>query len=244
MDNGGDLVVGTQLGKRKRALLEEDEETEVADLCTESQDNHEVCSRCGGTHRFAYHRSFQVQLSYFGCGGSSGTNVHRSSGGQGRATINLCCLHPSMSQPNTTTNNCNNMEKRKLIWRKRLGGEEDGVGLFEDQIEFNSYRDNAFEDEVEDTNEDLFDKLVDDDDDGYKVTPLSSETTKLVDGNDSDDAKAFANLGINDVSTKVEDLGKVGVEIPKPKSIIQISGNDSVDSEDSYKFENPKITFC
>ncbi|CAI9274231.1 unnamed protein product [Lactuca saligna] len=64
--------------------------------------------------------------------------------------------------------------------------------------------------QVEDTDEDFFDKLVDDDDDDYKVTPLSSETTKLADGNDSDDAKAFANLGISDVGTGLEDLGKVG----------------------------------
>lgn len=65
--------------------------------------------------------------------------------------------------------------------------------------------------QVEDTDEDFFDKLVDDDDDDYKVTPLPSETTKLADGNDSDDAKAFANLGISDVGAGLEDLGKVGV---------------------------------
>ncbi|KAL4570944.1 hypothetical protein LXL04_026609 [Taraxacum kok-saghyz] len=64
--------------------------------------------------------------------------------------------------------------------------------------------------QVEDTDEDFFDKLVNDDDDDYKLGPLSSETTKIADGNDSDDAKAFANLGISDVATVLEDLGKVG----------------------------------
>ena len=34
-------------------------------------------------------RSFQVQLSYFGGGGSSGPNVHHSYGGQVRSTRNL-----------------------------------------------------------------------------------------------------------------------------------------------------------
>ncbi|KAI8032247.1 Sm-like protein LSM3A [Camellia lanceoleosa] len=48
--------------------------------------------------------------------------------------------------------------------------------------------------QVEDqTDEDFFDKLVDDDDE-YKVTPSVSHS--FVDGNDSDEAKAFANLSI------------------------------------------------
>ncbi|KAI3713300.1 hypothetical protein L1987_71875 [Smallanthus sonchifolius] len=65
--------------------------------------------------------------------------------------------------------------------------------------------------QVEDTDEDFFDKLVnDDDDDGYKVTSLS-EATNLADGEGFDDAKAFANLGISDVGAGVEDLGKVGI---------------------------------
>ncbi|KAI3813066.1 hypothetical protein L1987_17782 [Smallanthus sonchifolius] len=61
--------------------------------------------------------------------------------------------------------------------------------------------------QVEDTDEDFFDKLVNDDD--YKVTSLS-EPTNLADGLGFDEAKAFANLGISDVGG-VEDLGKVGI---------------------------------
>ncbi|KAK9079956.1 hypothetical protein SSX86_001631 [Deinandra increscens subsp. villosa] len=58
---------------------------------------------------------------------------------------------------------------------------------------------------LEDTDEDFFDKLVnDDDDDDYK--PFS----KVVD--DSDDAKAFANLSTSDVRTELEDLGEVSLE--------------------------------
>ncbi|XP_024993796.1 protein transport protein SEC16A homolog isoform X2 [Cynara cardunculus var. scolymus] len=63
--------------------------------------------------------------------------------------------------------------------------------------------------QVEDTDEDFFDKLVDDVDD-YKVTPLFSQRTNLADGSDSDDAKVFASLGISNVGTGIEDSGKVG----------------------------------
>ncbi|XP_071726385.1 protein transport protein SEC16B homolog [Rutidosis leptorrhynchoides] len=61
---------------------------------------------------------------------------------------------------------------------------------------------------VEDTDEDFFDKLVDDDDD-YKVSTLTSvkENNAVVnDDNDSDEAKAFANLSISDSGTGIEDL--------------------------------------
>ena len=70
MSAGGELVVGTQLGKRKRTLLVEIEETEVADLGTKEQENHEVCGRCGGTHVFAC-QSFKC----FKCGEKG--HVHR-----------------------------------------------------------------------------------------------------------------------------------------------------------------------
>ena len=97
----------TQLGKRKRALSAEDGETKTAG---ESQEDHEVRGKHGGTQdflvtnsgvssvgkegmcngivrrivfSFTVTMSFQVQLSCFGGGGNSGTNAHRSSGGQG-----------------------------------------------------------------------------------------------------------------------------------------------------------------
>lgn len=61
---------------------------------------------------------------------------------------------------------------------------------------------------VEDnTDEDFFDKLVNDDDDvDFKVT-ASSESgghLMLTDGNESDEAKAFANLSINELDDTVE----------------------------------------
>lgn len=56
--------------------------------------------------------------------------------------------------------------------------------------------------EVEDqTDEDFFDKLVDDD-----FGPTESSAPKVSEGNDSDDAKAFANLTITDVTPAFEDL--------------------------------------
>ncbi|KAJ0681413.1 putative COPII coat assembly protein, Sec16 [Helianthus annuus] len=67
---------------------------------------------------------------------------------------------------------------------------------------------------VEDTDEDFFDKLVDDDDDDLNppALALKEEINNIVDDNDSDDAKAFANLSISDVGAGVEDLGEVGLE--------------------------------
>ena len=56
MAGGGDLVVGTQLGKRKRDVSAEIEEAKVASLDTGSQENHEVCGNCRGTHEFACHK--------------------------------------------------------------------------------------------------------------------------------------------------------------------------------------------
>ncbi|KAI3687229.1 hypothetical protein L1987_80923 [Smallanthus sonchifolius] len=63
---------------------------------------------------------------------------------------------------------------------------------------------------AEDTDEDFFDKLVNDDDD-YKppALPTKEEISNIGDENDSDDAKAFANLSISDAGTGVEDLGEV-----------------------------------
>lgn len=65
---------------------------------------------------------------------------------------------------------------------------------------------------VEDnTDEDFFDKLVNDDDDvDFKVTTSaeSGGPDVLTDGNESDEAKAFANLSINEL----DDHGEVNVE--------------------------------
>ncbi|XP_059657556.1 protein transport protein SEC16B homolog isoform X2 [Cornus florida] len=61
--------------------------------------------------------------------------------------------------------------------------------------------------QVEDTDEDFFDKLVDDDDE-YKVTPSSSSVPNFADGNESDEAKAFANLSVGE--TGFEDSGGEG----------------------------------
>ncbi|KAH9611025.1 hypothetical protein KSS87_015315 [Heliosperma pusillum] len=65
--------------------------------------------------------------------------------------------------------------------------------------------------ELEDqTDEDFFDKLVDDDDDDVGVLSGSGvgvvEGNDLVDDDDSDEVKAFANLSVNEV-----DLGNVGL---------------------------------
>ncbi|KAG7028392.1 Protein transport protein SEC16A-like protein, partial [Cucurbita argyrosperma subsp. argyrosperma] len=60
--------------------------------------------------------------------------------------------------------------------------------------------------QVEDqTDEDFFDKLVEDD----FVAPDDSGS-KFLDGSDSDDAKAFANLSINDADNTFKDSGGVG----------------------------------
>ncbi|KAF4389516.1 protein transport protein SEC16B homolog [Cannabis sativa] len=61
--------------------------------------------------------------------------------------------------------------------------------------------------EVEDqTDEDFFDKLVDDD-----FGPSESSAPKFPEGNDSDDAKAFANLSIADESPALEDFSGEGM---------------------------------
>ena len=52
----GVLVVGSQLGKRRRHLSAEDEESEATDLGTGSQEDQEVRGKCGGTHKFVCHK--------------------------------------------------------------------------------------------------------------------------------------------------------------------------------------------
>ncbi|KAI3823799.1 hypothetical protein L1987_05241 [Smallanthus sonchifolius] len=84
---------------------------------------------------------------------------------------------------------------------------------------------------VEDTDEDFFDKLVIDDDDDYKPPTLSSkEEGNVVDGNDFDDTKAFANLSVSDVGTGLEDLGKVGIREEESASITYREPNHIVSS--------------
>ncbi|KAK4365192.1 hypothetical protein RND71_016550 [Anisodus tanguticus] len=83
---------------------------------------------------------------------------------------------------------------------------------------------------VEDTDEDFFDKLVNDDDIDFKVTAASSSSTVLVDGHESDEVKAFANLSISD------DANNVGLENLTKKET-QEEGQDGkiVDTSDVKK---------
>ncbi|GLT65838.1 hypothetical protein SLA2020_382430 [Shorea laevis] len=62
--------------------------------------------------------------------------------------------------------------------------------------------------QVEDqTDEDFFDKLVDDE---FGPTATTGSNAQLADGSDSDDAKAFANLSIGEVGNAFDDLGAEG----------------------------------
>lgn len=77
--------------------------------------------------------------------------------------------------------------------------------------------------QVEDqTDEDFFDKLVDDD-----FGPGESGR-KLSEGNDSDDAKAFANLSIGDVGSAFEDSGgEVGFGEKSAKGFVEDDAEDT-----------------
>ncbi|KAL5551175.1 hypothetical protein UlMin_001351 [Ulmus minor] len=90
--------------------------------------------------------------------------------------------------------------------------------------------------EVDDqTDEDFFDKLVDDD-----FGPPES-VQKLSEGNDSDDAKAFANLSIGDVASAFED-GEAGseLEVKSKKGFAEVDADDknSLVSSSSIKLDN------
>lgn len=76
---------------------------------------------------------------------------------------------------------------------------------------------------VEDnTDEDFFDKLVNDDDDmDFKATTSASGGHHATDGNESDEAKAFANLSINEF----DDHGEINVE--------NVAGSDRSTADDS-----------
>lgn len=64
--------------------------------------------------------------------------------------------------------------------------------------------------QVEDqTDEDFFDKLVDDE---FGPTTTTGTNSQFTDGNDSDDAKAFANLTISETETALEDSVSGGGE--------------------------------
>ncbi|KAK4422899.1 protein transport protein SEC16B [Sesamum alatum] len=112
--------------------------------------------------------------------------------------------------------------------------------------------------QVEDnTDEDFFDKLVNDDDEiDFKVTTTSSASVPLFssDGNESDEVKAFANLSINEIDNngdincdKAGSSNHIGIdnhstEIGKVKHINKLgapgeSGNASMLSN-SLEFEN------
>ncbi|CAJ2650480.1 unnamed protein product [Trifolium pratense] len=84
------------------------------------------------------------------------------------------------------------------------------------------------------TDEDFFDKLVEDDDD---MGPVKSSHHD--EGNDSDDAKAFANLSINDVDAAAatfenSDAGESGDEVKEELGIVKsdvslVGGHDEQD---------------
>ncbi|XP_051129413.1 protein transport protein SEC16B homolog [Andrographis paniculata] len=80
---------------------------------------------------------------------------------------------------------------------------------------------------VEDnTDEDFFDKLVNDDDDvDFKLTREASKAPLLSDGNESDDAKAFANLGINELVDNDDGISRTDNDFgAQTKNVEQISG--------------------
>ncbi|KAF5795796.1 putative COPII coat assembly protein, Sec16 [Helianthus annuus] len=90
---------------------------------------------------------------------------------------------------------------------------------------------------VEDTDEDFFDKLVNDDDDNYKPTALSESNVV--------DVKGFGNLSISDLRAGVEDLDKsatiAGIEphdlVSSNSVTLNSVSEESVD--DTFKLEEP-----
>ncbi|KAL6979748.1 hypothetical protein U1Q18_021403 [Sarracenia purpurea var. burkii] len=94
--------------------------------------------------------------------------------------------------------------------------------------------------QVEDqTDEDFFDKLVDDDDE-FKVNETSAHS--FGDGNDSDEVKAFANLSIGEVVTGSEDssceggIEEKGEATPRNDNAVSELGTDSGSLEPSNSF--------
>lgn len=111
---------------------------------------------------------------------------------------------------------------------------------------------------VEDsTDEDFFDKLVNDDDDvDFKVTESSESggNLMLTDGNESDEAKAFANLSIGELddtgdanfdiitSSNREGVEDLGVAVEKVEEINKVGTGDDhgipLTSSSSFEFDN------
>ncbi|XAR70462.1 hypothetical protein NMG60_11027316 [Bertholletia excelsa] len=80
--------------------------------------------------------------------------------------------------------------------------------------------------QVEDqTDEDFFDKLVDNDDE-FKITESSPIAHEIADGNDSDEVKAFANLNVGESAVGSEDSGGEGRFEVKEEETIQTTARD------------------
>ncbi|CAK9181932.1 unnamed protein product [Ilex paraguariensis] len=84
------------------------------------------------------------------------------------------------------------------------------------------------------TDEDFFDKLVnDDDDDDFKATTMAVQ--KISDGNDSDEVKAFANLSVNEVGSGFDDSGgDSGIEAKGEGGFEAINGKHKGVSVDGH----------
>ncbi|XP_052210882.1 tubulin-folding cofactor C [Diospyros lotus] len=94
--------------------------------------------------------------------------------------------------------------------------------------------------QVEDqTDEDFFDKLVDDDDE-FKAT--ASSAVSFADGNDSDEAKAFANLSAGEVAAGSEDSGDEGRS--KANKGEDTRGNVNAVSVDGHVGESTSVASC
>lgn len=63
MNTRGGLDMGTQLGKRRRALLAIGEEFEASNLDNGSLGSYNICGTCGGTYGFDCHK-----FKFYKCG--------------------------------------------------------------------------------------------------------------------------------------------------------------------------------
>ncbi|OVA01146.1 Sec16 [Macleaya cordata] len=93
--------------------------------------------------------------------------------------------------------------------------------------------------QVEDTDEDFFDKLVDDE------FGVSESGSSVVDGADSDELKAFSNLSIGEVATVSEDStrGEIGFSVEGEKNLKDdfVPSADSPEKDTSVKEENVSL---
>ena len=97
------------------------------------------------------------------------------------------------------------------------------------------------------TDEDFFDKLVEDDDDVGPVKPVVIKSGND-EGNDSDDANAFANLSISDVDAGAFDnsvVGESGVEVKEElgvvKSDVGLVGGGDDDKEGNLVMDSSSV---